>query len=121
MWSIHYQRSKAANIIYFLLMLLLFCSTTYAQQTYNLQVIWQKTASANVDVFGYSPSSGDLNGDGFSDIVIRGDSIYGGDTWICKAYIYYGGTTFDTIPDLIVVRPESTGFMIAICVKDINN
>jgi len=116
-----YRNNAKGNLFYLLILLFLLFGNLFAQQINNLQIIWQKTSPRNVLNFGRSISSGDLNGDGFSDIVIVGDSLYGGDTYTVKAYIYYGGLLFDTIPDLIIARPESTGFMDATVVKDINN
>lgn len=50
--------------------------------------------------FGYSISSaGDLNKDGFDDIMI-------GDDEVKRVYIFLGGTEVDTIPDIILDKPE---------------
>ncbi|MBX7042007.1 MAG: FG-GAP-like repeat-containing protein [Ignavibacteria bacterium] len=53
--------------------------------------------------FGMSVSSaGDVNKDGFNDFIV-------GSTWNAstgKAYIFYGGTVFDTIPDVILSGEE---------------
>ncbi|MEO0083252.1 MAG: T9SS type A sorting domain-containing protein [candidate division WOR-3 bacterium] len=119
MWSIHYQLSKAANIIYFLLMLLLFCSTIYAQQTYNLQVIWERgVVDSLYYYYGFDLGSGDFNGDGFSDIVIQSALLpYPG---IDRAEIFYGGLQFDTIPDIIIQSDTSWGFIRTKGIGDIN-
>lgn len=47
------------------------------------------------DHFGSAVSGGDLNGDGFSDLIIGAD----GDD---RIYIYMGGTTPDSIPDFVI-------------------
>ncbi|MFA4906716.1 MAG: FG-GAP-like repeat-containing protein [archaeon] len=48
-------------------------------------------------------SIGDVNGDGYEDILI-GDPGYGAPSEYTKgrAYLYFGGAKFDTIPDLIL-------------------
>lgn len=50
--------------------------------------------------FGYSFAPyKDINGDGYSDLVV-GARLYGSGTG--RAYIYYGGLTFDNTPDVIL-------------------
>lgn len=51
------------------------------------------------DNFGYAVSNaGDVNGDGFPDILV---GAKGYDNGRGKAYIYYGGESMDNIPDVI--------------------
>jgi hypothetical protein len=54
--------------------------------------------------FGYSVAGGDINGDGYSDIVIGAPHYWvGGQFGIVdagKVYVYFGGATFDTIAGL---------------------
>lgn len=54
--------------------------------------------------FGLSVGGGDVNGDGYSDVVISAPYYWiGGQFGIADAgrvYIYFGGQQFDTIPDL---------------------
>ena len=61
------------------------------------------TGSAANDYLGYSVAcAGDVNCDGFSDMIIGvPNSDIGGTNWGC-ANIYYGGTSFDNIADIIV-------------------
>jgi len=47
--------------------------TGFAQETHNLEIIWQKTSPESVFYFGRCIASGDVNGDSFSDIMIVGD------------------------------------------------
>jgi len=57
--------------------------------------------------FGYSVSSaGDVNGDGYSDVIV-GASSYNSSSG--KTYIYFGGSSMDTTADLIMTIPFSTG------------
>jgi len=51
------------------------------------------------DYFGHSVSqAGDVNGDGYSDIIIGAVQNSGARG---KAYIFFGGPTFDTSPDIV--------------------
>ncbi|MBK8551269.1 MAG: FG-GAP repeat protein [Ignavibacteria bacterium] len=54
----------------------------------------------NGNRFGYSVSTaGDVNGDGFSDVIV-GDYQYQG--YKGRAYIFYGGLSVDTVADIIM-------------------
>ncbi len=59
------------------------------------------------DEFGYSVSSaGDVNGDGFSDVIIGAPRTYSNLT-PGKAYIYFGGSSMDNTADLYFVGASS--------------
>ncbi len=93
---------------------LLICITNlFAQQTNNLQIIWQKTSPESVYVFGRCIASGDVNGDGYSDIMIVGDSLIdlmGSNPYRGKCWIYFGGTSLETIPDVQLLNIEPNIF-----------
>ena len=58
--------------------------------------------------FGYSVSSaGDVNGDGYSDVIVSGHT-YSSNTG--RAFIYYGGMNMDNIADKILQGTVSGGF-----------
>jgi hypothetical protein len=81
----------------------LFFSSLLAQETHNLEIIWQKASPDSVFYFGGCIASGDVNGDSFSDIMIVGDSVL--DMTLDSAYrgvcwLYFGGANIDTIPDI---------------------
>ncbi len=103
------------NTFSFSMMLLLFSINLYAQQTNNLQVIWQKTSPDSVIAYGRCIASGDVNGDGYTDIMIVGDSIVGQDTYIIneyrgKCWVYFGGINIDTISDIQLLNTQRYTF-----------
>ena len=54
-------------------------------------------------LFGqYLSGAGDLNGDGFEDLVVGDDEYITDPVGAGKAYIYYGGTDFDDEADLVL-------------------
>ena len=72
------------------------------------------------DWFGSMVSNvGDINGDGFEDVVIvapRYDSDKG------KCYLYYGGSEMDTIADFVITGEEENSYYVEkiMNIKDIN-
>ncbi|MBK7253098.1 MAG: FG-GAP repeat protein [Ignavibacteria bacterium] len=58
------------------------------------------------DNFGYSVSSaGDVNGDGYSDVIV---GAYGYSSSTGRAYIFYGGLIMNTVAD-VTMTGESAG------------
>jgi hypothetical protein len=71
----------------------------YSQQDTLTNIMF--TGQATGDEFGFSVSTaGDVNGDGYSDIIIGAWKNDAGGTLAGKAYIYFGGTTMDNVPDV---------------------
>ncbi|MBK8553938.1 MAG: FG-GAP repeat protein [Ignavibacteria bacterium] len=61
------------------------------------------TAESAGDEFGFSISSaGDMNGDGFSDIIIGADENNAGAINAGRVYVYFGGIIQDNIADLTI-------------------
>lgn len=66
------------------------------------------TGEANGDRFGYAAAgAGDLNGDGFADLVVGAYRNDAANPDAGRAYVYFGGPGFDTTPDLVL---SGTGF-----------
>lgn len=61
------------------------------------------TGTAAGDFFGRSvANAGDVNGDGYSDIIVGASSNDAGGTNAGRAYIYFGGPNMDVIADVIL-------------------
>ncbi|MCB0728610.1 MAG: FG-GAP repeat protein, partial [Ignavibacteriae bacterium] len=76
---------------------------------YNMDNIADVVISAPVtSSFGYSVSSaGDMNGDGFSDVIVSAHTYSSNKG---RAYIYYGGLIMDNSPDKVLEGVASGGF-----------
>lgn len=89
---------------------------------------WQEDCdtlmSVGRELFGSEISSvGDINGDGFLDFVV-GAPYYKQLTG--RAYLYYGGAAFDTIPDLVLTGEQKNSMFGCVLTKrlshgDVNN
>ena len=70
---------------------------------YNPEAIQEKffTGQAADDYFGYSVSTaGDVNGDGYSDVIVGAYFNDAGGSNAGRTYIYYGGSIFNNIADV---------------------
>jgi hypothetical protein len=71
-------------------------------------------AQAERDQFGLSVSTaGDVNGDGYDDVMVGAYQNDGGGANAGRAYIYYGADDMDTLPD-VVLTGEETGDQLGI-------
>ncbi|MCY7361177.1 MAG: integrin alpha, partial [Ignavibacteria bacterium] len=69
------------------------------------------------DNYGVNVSSaGDLNGDGFDDIIIGAPDNDAGGTDAGKVYIYYGGTIINNIVDVVIIG-EAAGDRLGVAVS----
>jgi len=80
------------------------------------------TGAAANDNYGYSVSNaGDVNGDGFDDLIVgaRLNDAGGGNAG--RAYIYFGGAVMDNIADVIMTgnAAENLGYSVS-CAGDVN-
>ncbi|MBN2426465.1 MAG: FG-GAP repeat protein [Calditrichaceae bacterium] len=68
----------------------------------TLTSVWEK------DYFGYSvASAGDVNNDGYSDVIVGAYEAYDNGERPGRAYIYYGGQIIDKIPDAVFTGGEN--------------
>jgi hypothetical protein len=69
-------------------------------------VILQGEAPFNF--FGISVSkAGDVNGDGYDDVIVGASNNDAGGQDAGRAYLYYGGANMDNVPDLVVTHQEA--------------
>jgi hypothetical protein len=113
----HQNKSIGRFLLSFLF---LSVSWVFAQQTYNLEIVFKKTRdpAATTEGFGLALSTaGDVNTDGFDDIIIGSPSgmIDG------RCYLYYGGNPMDTISDMTFWGDTAgDGFAVSMCSGDLN-
>jgi hypothetical protein len=71
---------------------------------------WTATGESNSDMLGYSISTaGDVNRDGYSDVIIGVPGHNGGNYGQGKVYVYYGGSTgLSTSPNWTVIGENSS-------------
>lgn len=78
-------------------------STTLESLQFREGVVW--------DLFGFSvASAGDVNGDGFADLVVGAPHSQRGSFYSGAAYVYWGGSPLDTIADLVLRSSSVNAF-----------
>ncbi|RKY99771.1 MAG: hypothetical protein DRQ13_01685 [Ignavibacteriae bacterium] len=69
------------------------------------------TGDAADDQFGISVSdAGDVNGDGYSDVIVGANLNDAGGNWAGRSYIYFGGASMDNVADVIMTGEASGDF-----------
>ncbi|MGB2697471.1 MAG: FG-GAP-like repeat-containing protein, partial [Candidatus Zixiibacteriota bacterium] len=102
-------------IFLFLMGVFLLPQSTRAQD--SLRLLATMMGEDEGDFFIHCASAGDLNADGFMDIIIGGSSGEGGKGYV---KIYFGSSDFDTIPEFRIVDEGNFGKSVA-CAGDVNN
>ncbi len=83
-----------------IILILLNSNSLFAQL--NLVKRFEEMNKVGHSHFGYMVhSAGDVNGDGYDDIIVGADKYGNTHDFMGSAYLYYGGVQMDTIPDLI--------------------
>jgi len=80
------------------------------------------TGAAAVDEFGSSvANAGDVNGDGYSDVVVGAPFNSAGGSKAGRAYIYFGGASMDSTADVIMTGLAGDEFGCSVaCAGDVN-
>lgn len=73
----------------------------------NTDSIILRGVSSNNNLGISVSNAGDVNGDGYSDVIV---GAYGYNSNTGRAYIYYGGLMLDTIPDVILSGELANNF-----------
>jgi len=105
--------------IFLLILSFCFLNLCFAQQTYNLEVVFKKSNWQPDTIRSYGnalSTAGDVNQDGYDDIVY---SVFF-DNWYGYGYVFFGGNPMDTIPDLILKCEGEGQPLMSICSGDVN-
>ena len=112
------------KVITSLFIVMILISSAHAQNTYNVDITFKKTAwdsYPNMYVFGASLAGGDITGDGFSDIIVHSSRYLGDSRYALDIYVYFGSAIMDTLFDAVLRCPGAFGHRIsALCIGDVN-
>jgi hypothetical protein len=93
----------------------------YGGQTMDNSADVILTGEAVADFFGGSVSTcGDVNGDGYSDVIVGSYLNDAGGTSAGRAYIYFGAQTMDNIPD-VTLASEAAGDFFGVSVHNLGD
>jgi hypothetical protein len=89
----------------FTFLILLLTALPAAAQVQPLTAWWIDTGETDSTGLGTGMAPlGDVNGDGYDDFVAAGTLGY----YSGNLYVYYGGSQPDTVPHMVIPRPDST-------------
>ena len=109
--------------VYFTGILILFSLTLLCTQVSAFELLTTVVGEADSDQFGISVSSaGDVNHDGYDDIIVGADANDEAGNCAGKVYIFFGGSSMDSIPDLqILGRPGELFGVSVLGAGDVNH
>jgi hypothetical protein len=109
--------------VYFTIILILFCITFVCSQVGAFELLTTVAGEADSDQFGISVSSaGDVNHDGYNDIIVGADANDEAGTSAGKVYIFFGGSSMDSIPDVQILGRPAEFFGVSVSsAGDVNN
>jgi hypothetical protein len=94
----------------------------------DLGLVFEKSFTQSPAMYGYGKSissGGDVNGDGYDDIITAWaswDTLIPVRPWLAKAFIFFGGSPMDTIPDVILAGDRDGDAYVKVCgVRDVNS
>ncbi|MFQ5906000.1 MAG: hypothetical protein ACE5JA_05450 [bacterium] len=100
----------------------LFSTTSSAVELQNLELVFTKTyrclglPSDTLNFFGRSISTaGDVNGDGYDDVIVAAAEWNPVLWWVSKAFIFFGGDPMDTIPDVVLTGDYDGEALVQVC------
>jgi hypothetical protein len=100
-----------------------FVEVAEGQTTHNLEIIFQRgIPDTSLRYWGAAIAGvGDVNGDGYDDVAVGAYKDLGSPNMdTAKVYIFYGSSSMDTIPDLLISDWSSGTGGLSICGGDVN-
>jgi len=98
-------------------------STAEGQTAHNLEIIFQRgTPDTSLYQWGAAIAGvGDVNGDGYDDVAVGAFKDLGPPNMdTAKVYLFYGSSSMDTVPDLLISDWCSGTGGLSICGGDVN-
>ncbi len=107
---------KRTILLFFLIISIL--GKVNVGHTESLDFIISMIGEDLYDYFGWSSSCGDVNCDGYADILIGAPHSYDAQRGVI--YVFFGGQIIDTIPDLVLQKPPEEMFGWCVSSGDVN-